>query len=640
MLNSPEIDPKKQQAWSQIQQRLADKLQSPATTSAKFLLYSLTIGTAAAISVGAASAIIGAPVPPEVSALIGSVGANLVSSMIDRVAEGKHVTDDEMLATFQQAISESEISGLLTEDHFDRTIAKFVRHMDLQTNKLADLILSLKVEPKPPPFPCHRIPRPAIFAGRVHELDTLKNALNGSEPVAITALRGVGGIGKPTLAQQVAHELGDKFGLKIYTALGEKFDESRLPEILRNWSQQDFPQDAKIEQMIAITKNALTNCGCEPGVLALIDDVWTDTILLARTLKTALPDGARILITTRNIAVAGMLEIPYQRIHRLQEMPQSEGAELLLAYLPPSAADHRDKLEELSAVLGGHPLALKLAARLLLQRFTPRDLNDMLTTMRTELEEGKVKAFAGLELDQGEEKEDSVSVTLKLTLDRLGGNDAELNALRQKQFRALGALPPDFPFSAVHIIALWGGEDRKAIRELIAEGLLDDAPHPEKSPDDSEWHTQHRLLRAYARGLAREADELDSAFKRYADTVIETAEQFVTLPPENWGVLEADLPHVQVVGDTLVEMYKAIPDDADLQARASNFAFQSYPYLNYRREVRRIEWLEMGLAASRAQSEQRRELLFLNQIGLNFDGIGEKHTALKYYEQNCRLNAH
>jgi len=51
-------------------------------------------------------------------------------------------------------------------------------------------------EKVPTPYPCQRIPKPAIFAGRVKELDDLKKALEGDQPVAITALKGVGGIGK------------------------------------------------------------------------------------------------------------------------------------------------------------------------------------------------------------------------------------------------------------------------------------------------------------------------------------------------------------------------------------------------------------------------------------------------------------
>jgi len=389
--------------------------------------------------------------------------------------------------------------------------------------------------------------------------------------------------------------------------------------------------------MIAITKNVLTNAECGENVLALIDDVWAgESMRSARRLRDALPDGARILITTRSEKVAADLKA---RSQRLPHMPPNEGADLMLEHLKDtSAAEYREKLEELSGILGGHPLALTLAARLLRQHFTPRDLDDTIKTLREGMDKGDSFENLELDVDGSDEKEDSVSVTLKLTLDRLGGNDAEIRALRQQQFRALGALPPDFPFSGQYIAALWEGEDRKGLRELMSEGLLDDAPRPEKAPADSEWYTQHRLLRAYARGLAREANELDADFNRYADVVIEIAEKFDELPPEEWGALEADLPHVQVVGDTLVQMHKTVPDDTDLQTRVSNFTINITQYLANRREVHKVDWLKIGQDINRIRGNQKLESVFLNELGVYFNAIGERQKALEHFEQRLVID--
>jgi tetratricopeptide (TPR) repeat protein len=661
MPDLPEIDPKDQNAVFEFINRLP----------ADYLLYGTALGTLAAFAGeqnGLAVILAGLGVEASGILLERLASFKTIGDILNRLKNGKSVSDGEIQRTVKEAVAESKIAELLTEKDFYRAIIQLVRHIDWQNDQLRDQILAglsglatrqqadeilqrvtriedsiphLKIEPKQPPFPCQRIPIPPIFAGRVRELDELKKALDSDQPVAITALRGVGGIGKTTLAQQVAHELGDKFGLKIYATLGEKFDDSRLSTILRDWSQREFPQDATIAQMIALTKNALTNADCGENVLALIDDVWPgDSMRSARKLRDALPDGTRILITTRTEKVAADLNA---RTHRLPHMPPNEGADLMLEHLEDTpAADYREKLEELSAVLGGHPLALTLAARLLRQHFTSRDLEDMIAEMRQGMNEGK--AFADLELDQSDEKESSVSVTLERTLKRLGWNpftrnvDAEMNALRQKQFRALGALPPDAGFSDGYMAALWDGEDRKGLRELVSEGLLDDTPRPEKAPENSEWYTQHRLLRAYAHGLAREADELDAAFNRYADAVIEIAAQFRALPPEEWGVLEGDVPHVQAIGDRLVELYKVTPDDADLQARASNFATNITQYLAMRREVRRLQWLEMGLVASGRQEDKGREAEFLNAIGSHFNFVGEKQTALDYFEQALAMN--
>jgi len=484
-------------------------------------------------------------------------------------------------------------------------------------------------------LPCDRVPKPPLFAGRVKELAALKETLEKRQTIAITtAVRGVGGIGKTTLAQQVASDLGDTFGLKLWAALGQEFKEERVPEILRSWTGGDFPQGMSVDQMIALTKNALTDVDCGNGVLALIDDVWPGSVGSAKLLRRALPEGTCVLVTTRTIDVARALNI---QSAPLDTLPPEEGAALLITVLEslgiPQAREHEPKLRSLSDTLEGHPLALRLVAYWLARNFNGRNLEKRTAEIEAAMQRGT--DFAGVKLDAGDEKENSVSVTLKLTYERLGWDedkgeiDADKQTRRQKQFRALGALPADEPFSHTYLMALVADTD--AIDDFAAEGLLT----PEEGRDD--WYSQHRLLRAYARGLARDKGELDAAFGRYADAVIEIAEQFDTLPPEEWGLLEGDLPHVTAVGDALVEMVKAASDDADLQVRVSNFANNITRYLFRRREVRRLEWVEMGLTASRVRGEQRREALFYGELGSYHDNSGKKLQAIFYYEQALAL---
>ncbi|MCS6911095.1 MAG: NB-ARC domain-containing protein, partial [Anaerolineales bacterium] len=96
--------------------------------------------------------------------------------------------------------------------------------------------------PAAPPRP------PAHFAGRKDELDKLIQALVAGESVAVTALQGMGGIGKTALAQKVAERLSPHFpggvlwwtlgpSADVYTALDvwarhaePRSDLSRLPD--------------------------------------------------------------------------------------------------------------------------------------------------------------------------------------------------------------------------------------------------------------------------------------------------------------------------------------------------------------------------------------------------------------------------
>jgi tetratricopeptide (TPR) repeat protein len=550
----------------------------------------------------------------------------------------------------KKADSQAELEAFKTRVK-EKYVGFFRSAEDLRTNVAIALAEAKENLPKEDAFQCNRVPKPPLFAGRVKELDELKKMLDGEQAVAITALRGVGGIGKTTLAQQVAYELGDQFGMKLWASLAQNFDESSLRSVLQTWANQQYPSDMKIEDMIAATRYALTTAmgDCGDNALAVIDNVWPESVGSARKLRQALPDGVRVLITTRNEAVAARLDIASTKTYRLQHMPPNEGADLMLLHLEgTSAADHRAKLEELSVVLGGHPLALTLAARMIRLNFTQRDLDDLIAEMREGMMAGE--AFKNTQLDQGDEKEDSVSVTLERTLKRLGWDpfertvNAELNALRQRQFRALGTLAPDVPFSDGYVAAVWEIEDRKGLREMVAEGLMENlALTPNPSPSgrgeqmQTEWYNQHRLLRAYARGLAREQGELDGVFGRYADKVIAVAEQFNSLPPENWSVLEGDLPHVTVVGDELVERWKAVPEDSKLQKQALGFGLNTHHYLSLRREVQRLGWLEMALESSKMLQEQKHEGLFLSEIAAYYDATGEKRKALNSLEQALSL---
>jgi tetratricopeptide (TPR) repeat protein len=213
-----------------------------------------------------------------------------------------------------------------------------------------------------------------------------------------------------------------------------------------------------------------------------------------------------------------------------------------------------------------------------------------------------------------------------------------LEADQQRRFRLLGVLAREGSFDLKLAAALWG--ETEAAADLPMEALLD-ADLVQTATEGR--YQQHRLLHAYARALLHREGEYEAAFGRYADWVIAFSQQFDELPPEQWSVLELDLPHVHEVGDGLVERTAG---DASTWQRSLDFAYSITRYLAHRRQVRRLDWLEMGLNAARhlatqhpdeIDSYRRRESLFLNELGGAWSALGEKRKALEFYEQALPL---
>ena len=217
--------------------------------------------------------------------------------------------------------------------------------------------------PAPPPPPDH-------FAGREGDLATLKAALAGGQggtTVALTAIKGWGGIGKTTLARQLAYEVwtGGQFGAVLWTEVKPGPTAARL---LLDWAHYFDPafgfggldEDSAARAVKAGLDDLINEtAGPTSRVLVVLDDVWEDGIGAVRMLLKGLPRRAVVLVTTRSAMVAQRLSA---RSVGLATLPTGEAVTLLRQYLADKELPQAE-LEELATVLGGHALALTLAAK-------------------------------------------------------------------------------------------------------------------------------------------------------------------------------------------------------------------------------------------------------------------------------------
>ena len=191
---------------------------------------------------------------------------------------------------------------------------------------------------------------PTHFLGREDSLAAVEKALSRYEGrVAITALHGLRGVGKTTLAAAFAERhRGDyraTWWIRAQTEAGMRADLVALGVRL-NW----VAPDEKEEPALAAVMERLRHEG--EGILLIYDNA-----LDAEALRPYLPRGgaARILVTSNAHAWRGVAEPVEIRL-----WPKEIGADYLVARTGRSA--ERTAAEILSNALGGLPLAHEQAA--------------------------------------------------------------------------------------------------------------------------------------------------------------------------------------------------------------------------------------------------------------------------------------
>ena len=227
------------------------------------------------------------------------------------------------------------------------------------------IIYESKPDPKPNPSAATAPSPTPDFVGRTAELDRLTTLLTSGHSAAITALQGMGGIGKTALAQQLAAQLNQQqpahFSGGIFWA---SLDSSSAESILREWAAYcgvELPQALTPNELQGRVRGALTLRQQKEGkLMAVLDDVRPEWEATAHLLRHCLPTGTPLLITTREQYLADALKA---KVLPLYLLPIADGATLLSNIIQkPALLQDEALVHQLLELLGNLPLAIRLAA--------------------------------------------------------------------------------------------------------------------------------------------------------------------------------------------------------------------------------------------------------------------------------------
>lgn len=364
-----------------------------------------------------------------------------------------------------------------------------------------------------------------VFAGRDDEITALLDRLGtdgGDAPVLITAIGGMGGIGKTALAVHAAHALADNFpDGQLYLNL-RGFDpdgrvvsaEDALRGFLEALGVKPASLPDQLDERAALFRSQLAG----RRVLVVLDNA-RDTEQV-RPLLPGTP-GCRVIVTSRN-RLTGLVVHDGAQPLRLGPLSDADARRLLARRLgharvtaDPVAADR------IIAACAGLPLALAIvSARAAANSFSLSALADELAVSA-----GRLDALAA------DESIVDLRAVFSWSYRMLPSTVAEV-------FRGLAVHPgPEICLAAASsITSLSGAQVRGAIAALLAGSLL-----TEVSPGR---YVMHDLIRDYAAELL-DAAERETSFGRLVEHYVRsTRAAYLTFGRPPVGELPAASPAV------------------------------------------------------------------------------------------------
>lgn len=419
-----------------------------------------------------------------------------------------------------------------------------------------------------PPVALAGLPPVDLFAGRAADLAALAGALRpepGGAPVVISAVAGLAGVGKTTLAVRAAHDAvaagwfpgGVLFiDLQGYDPRGRLSPDVALSTLLRALGVSAEHVPAERAGREALYRSLLAQR--EP-VLVVLDNASS-----ADQVRPLLPGtrAHRVLVTSRHT----LADLIGARQLDLNVLDDAEAVSLLDGAVRAARADD-DRVvadpvaaKELTRLCGHLPLALSIVAAILVA--DPRQpLEELVAAL------GEASTRLG-ELSFGDSS--GVHAAFDLSYHRLAPAEARL-------FRLL-SLNPGRQVSTAAAAALADLPDRETAKLLGSLRLA----HVVEPGEPRGWFRCHDLLRLYARERADDDPERADAFARLLDHYTEAVREADERRNPAHEFSRAALAWLDVEHPTLVEAALVAARTGHFE-RALALAFPLSGFLFYRR---------------------------------------------------------
>jgi NB-ARC domain len=314
-----------------------------------------------------------------------------------------------------------------------------------------------------------------------------------SGTLVVSAIYGLGGVGKSVMAAALAHDREVQEVCKdgvLWVTLGQNPD--LLPS-LYGWVQALGDYDFN-PTTIDSASSHLRSLLRDKKMLLVVDDAWqTDHVAPFQVGG----EGCRVLVTTREAQVPDADRID------MDVMSEAESLELLLskAGVKSLTVEDAEKARKLVGVVGGLPLAVDLAGAQIADGVRWGELLEDLAAEIAYLEALDLPNAEGVR-DERTRKRLSLKASLNLSL-------KILTAEQRQQFAWLGVLPEDVAIQPEMVTTLWSIPLRQAraiLRTFRAKALL--LSGVEGLGQESSYRI-HDLMHDLARGLLTSKGEKD-----------------------------------------------------------------------------------------------------------------------------------